>query len=112
MRRPVRLAEATTPAMRGPLWTEGVPPSKRAEGTHAAEPAKATATRVPDNASEAPASKDATNKPAPAMRGPLWTEGPKSLRRRSGGCAAGAAGTPRMRCKVVERWGLGPDAER
>ena len=31
--------------MRGPLWTEGVPPSKRAEGAHAAEPANATASK-------------------------------------------------------------------
>ncbi len=31
--------------MRGPLWTEGVPPSRRAEGAHAAEQAKATASK-------------------------------------------------------------------
>ena len=41
--------------MRGPLWTEGVPPSKRAEGAHAAEPAKTTTTCVPDNINEVPA---------------------------------------------------------
>ncbi len=36
------------------LWSEGVPPSRRAEGTHAAEPDKATATRAPDSANKAP----------------------------------------------------------
>ena len=42
---PPNNANKPAPAMRGPLWTEGVPPSKRAEGAHAAEPANATASK-------------------------------------------------------------------
>ena len=46
------------------LWTEGVPPSKRAEGAHAAEPAKATATYLPDNANKALGSSNTTYEPS------------------------------------------------
>lgn len=34
------------------LWTEGVPPCKRAEGAHAAAPVKADATCVQTNAKQ------------------------------------------------------------
>ena len=46
------------------LWTEGVPPSKRAEGAHAAEPAKATATYAQTTRTRVPGSSNTTYEPS------------------------------------------------